>query len=282
VASTVISCPNIRKPTIRTHYDVSTLFYRLLWGPHIHHGLWEADETPDQAQLQLTKRLIELAGIQTGSTMVDIGCGMGGSSIYLAKHHACKVVGVTLSPVQRRWAQMSAFLKRIDPRPEFRCIDAEEVSFPQGSLDCVWSIECTEHLFDKPAFFKRCATWLRPGGRIALCAWLAGNDEKSADTQRQVIEVCQGMLCPSLGTCADHVHWFRDSGLEQIEVQIWTDKVSKTWEICRDRVNRTGVRRIARLLGADHVLFLDRFDAILNAYKSKAMEYGCFVFEKPK
>lgn len=252
-----------------------------MWGPHIHHGLWEANETPDQAQLQLTQRLIELAKIQPGSHIADIGCGMGGSSIYLAQALACHVVGVTLSPFQRRWASISASMKRVNPRPEFRCLDAEEAKFETESLDVVWSIECTEHLFDKPAFFKRCASWLKPGGRLALCAWLAGNDENSADTQRQVIEVCEGMLCPSLGTTADHVQWFTEAGLKQIEVQIWTDKVSKTWEICRQRVERTGVRYLARVLGQDHVLFLDRFDAILNAYKSKAMEYGCFVFEKP-
>jgi tocopherol O-methyltransferase len=39
----------------------------------------------------------------------------------------------------------------------------------------VWSIECTEHLFDKRQFFQRVAQWLRLGGRVAICAWLAGS-----------------------------------------------------------------------------------------------------------
>ena len=40
----MISCPSVEKDAIRSHYDLATLFYRLLWGRHIHHGLWEADE----------------------------------------------------------------------------------------------------------------------------------------------------------------------------------------------------------------------------------------------
>ena len=65
-----------------------------------------------------------------------------------------------------------------------------------------------------------------------------------------------------------------------VHTDIWTDRVLRTWEICRDRVNRSGVRHLARLLGRDHVLFLDRFDAILEAYKTKAMEYGVFVAQR--
>ncbi len=98
-----IACDNIKKRSIQNHYDLSTLFYRLLWGPHIHHGYWNADESPRIAQLQLTERLAEMAGIQDGEKIVDIGCGMGGSSVHLAKTRQCSVTGVTLSPVQRRW-----------------------------------------------------------------------------------------------------------------------------------------------------------------------------------
>ena len=59
-------------------------------------------------------------------------------------------------------------------RTEFHCVDAEQAEFPAESFDVVWSIECTEHLYDKARFFRRAAEWLRPGGRMAICAWLAG------------------------------------------------------------------------------------------------------------
>ena len=278
----MIECPDIKKSVIKNHYDVSTLFYRLLWGPHIHHGYWRADETPAAAQLQLTSTLASLAKIQPKSVVYDIGCGMGGSSIWLAKQLQCQVTGVTLSPVQRQWASTSAALKGPRPRPQFRCEDAEAIQFPANSADVVWSIECTEHLFNKAAFFQNAASWIKPGGRFALLAWLSGEMPMSDAHSQQAMRVCQGMFCPSLGSQSDYVRWFEQAGLVVTAKGIWTEQVKKTWEICRKRVERTGVRYLARILGSNHVLFLDHFDAILKAYESGAMEYGYFIAEKSR
>jgi tocopherol O-methyltransferase len=276
----VIECPNIKKSVIRNHYDISTLFYRLLWGPHIHHGYWLANETPDAAQIQLTSTLAGLAQIERKSVVYDIGCGMGGSSLWLAKQLDCTVTGVTLSPVQRVWAATSSRLKRVHPRPTFKCHDAETIEFPTESANVVWSIECTEHLFDKPAFFRKAASWIKPGGCFALCAWLSSEPPVSEAFAAQARRVCEGMFCPSLGSQSDYVSWFENAGLEVVKTDIWTDKVKKTWEICRKRVERTGVRYLAKVLGSNHVLFLDHFDAILHAYDSGAMEYGIFIARK--
>jgi tocopherol O-methyltransferase len=277
----MIECPNIRSSVIRNHYDVSTLFYRLLWGQHIHHGYWLADESPSTAQVQLTSTLAEHAAIKPNSVVYDIGCGMGGSSFWLAKNLNCTVTGVTLSPFQRAWSAMHGRLSFTRPRPKFLCADAEQVQFPDASADIVWSIESTEHFFQKAEYFEKAARWLKPGGRYALCAWLAGEETISSEHAAQVRRVCEGMFCPSLGSQSDYVGWLERAGMKLVASEIWTEKVKRTWEICRRRVDRLGVRYLARVLGKNHVLFLDRFDAILNAYNSGAMEYGVFVAEKP-
>ncbi len=276
----MIEFPSVQKEVIRHHYDISTLFYWLLWGPHIHHGYWEGQESPRVAQIQLTEKLANLADIRPGGVVYDIGCGMGGSSQWLARHRSCQVTGVTLSHVQQLWAASSARLNRVSPSPKFLCEDAEKVELGAGSADFVWSIECTEHLFDKAAFFKKAANWLKPSGRFALCAWLAKEDPVDAIDREQVERVCDGMFCPSLGSQSDYVKWFEDAGMRIVKSGIWTRQVERTWQICKARVERTGVRYIARLLGKNHLLFLNQFEAILNAYKSGAMEYGYFVAEK--
>jgi tocopherol O-methyltransferase len=275
----MLSCPTVQKRVIRGHYDLTTPFYRLFWGPHIHHGLWEGDESPRQAQLQLTEQLATLARVTDGQQLVDIGCGMGASSIHLAKTRNCCCLGITLSPLQKKWAALSARWHRVSGRVEFRCSDAEKIELPQHTRDVVWSIECTEHLFDKPRFFERAATWLKPGGTMAICAWLAG-DTSDAGRIRQVHNVCEGFFCPSLGTSDDYSQWLSNAGLRVEHCLDWTSRVSRTWEICRERVRRSGVRRIAPLFGHDSAMFLDRFDAILDAYRSGAMKYGCFIARK--
>ena len=276
----MISCPDVRKDVIRQHYNISTLFYWLLWGRHIHHGYWEANEAPQVAAQQLTERLALAAGIQGGERIADIGCGMGGSSVHLAKHQGCTVTGVTLSPFQRRWATCAAMLGGVSGRASFLCQDAETTQFDPGSLDVVWSVECTEHLFDKPAFFKRATGWLKPGGRMAICAWLAGDDPLSLAAEKAVYDVCEGFFCPSLGSERDYCGWMTDAGLRVTSVQDWTSRVSRTWEICRDRCQRLGIRRLASWIDPDQLIFIDRFQTLLDAYNTGAMKYGCFIAER--
>jgi tocopherol O-methyltransferase len=275
----VISCSSVHKSEIRSHYNLGTLFYRLLWGHHIHHGLWSGTESPGAAQQRLTETLAREAAICSGERVLDVGCGMGSSSIHLAKRMNCQVTGITISSVQWRWAQWAALMHRVARRSRFLCADAEQVAFPIESFDIVWSVECTEHLYDKGQFLCRAARWLRPGGRVAICAWLAGETTDPAHRQ-QVYDVCEGFLCPSLGTEHDYRQWMSEAGLQNPRVLDWTSSVAQTWEICRDRVRRMRIRWLARVLDINSVRFLDRFDTILEAYRSGAMRYAAFIAHK--
>jgi tocopherol O-methyltransferase len=275
----MITCPLVEKHRIRGHYNLATPFYRLFWGPHIHHGYWEGTESPRSAQLQLTDRLAAYAQIQPGNSLLDVGCGMGASSIHLARSRDCRTLGITISPLQCYWAALSARCLGAGRQAKFLCADAEQFSSPPHSFDVVWSIECTEHLFDKPGFFARAARWLKPGGRMAICAWLAA-DSLDDSQRRQLYEVCEGFLCPSLGTSQNYAQWMADAGLQVNRVEIWTERVAKTWEICRQRVARSRIRRLAAILDRDAALFLDRFDTILSAYRTGAMKYGCFIAQQ--
>lgn len=277
----MISVAGVRKASIRSHYQLGTLFYRLLWGPHIHHGLWHGNESAYVAQCQLTDTLADLAGISRGDRIVDIGCGMGGSAIRLAKLRGCDVTGVTLSPVQKRWASMSSTFNRVGKLTRFLAEDAEKVFFPATSFDVVWSVECTEHLFDKPEFFRRAIEWLRPGGRIAICVWFEGEDTSKSDHRQQCEEICERFVCPSLATRKDYAGWMTAHGMTIKHNEVWTDRVMRTWEICKQRVERTGVRHLAKFIDREQVGFIDGFDALLNAYRSGAMQYGAIVAEKP-
>lgn len=276
----MIAVEGVKKSTIRSHYQLGTLFYRLLWGPHIHHGLWNGDESPAVAQRQLTDTLAEMGEIGPGDQVLDVGCGMGGSSIRLAKERGGKVTGITLSPVQRHWAAVSAAMRGARSRTNFLAADAESVQFDPASFDVVWSVECTEHLFDKPEFFRRAGQWLRPGGRLVITVWFQG-DEATGPAEREIVEeVCTRFVCPSLATRQDYCGWIEASGLQVVDNVDWTDRVLKTWEICKRRVDRSGVRQLARLLDQEQVAFLDGFDVLLNAYRSGAMQYGAIVARK--
>lgn len=275
----MISCEAVRKADIRTHYELATPFYRMLWGAHIHHGMWDGAgcASPRAAQRRLVERLAQHAAVARGSEVLDVGCGMGGSAIHLAERLGCRVTGLTLSGVQRAWATLAARARRVGRRTRFLRQDAEDARFAPASFDVVWSIECTEHLFDKAGFFRRAASWVRPGGRVAVCAWLAGDSPRSPAAQALVHAVCEGFLCPSLGTAEDYVGWIESAGLRPEYVGDWTAQVERTWEICDRRARFSGVKWLARLAGRSMQRFVDRFDTILRAYRTGAMKYACIV-----
>ena len=85
----------------------------------------------------------------------------------------------------------------------------------------------------------------------------------------------------TLGTRDDYARWITDAGLVLERDFDWTARVTRTWELCEERVRRSGVRWLARLLDRNTVVFLDRFGTILKAYQTGAMKYGCFIARKP-
>ena len=127
------------KRKIMAHYDVVSPYYRTLWGEHLHHGYWATGaESPAEAQLALTAYLAEAAQIPTGAAILDVGCGFGGSSIYLAKTYRAMVTGITISSVQAAMAHQAA--DRANVRAQFLVMDADHIAL-RGQFDVVWSIE---------------------------------------------------------------------------------------------------------------------------------------------
>ena len=153
--------------------------------------------------------------------------------------------------------------------------------FAASSFNVVWSIECTEHLFDKATFFQRVGRWVKPGGRVAICAWLAARDADLPAKRPQVEAVLEAFLCPSLGSFDDYRGWMTAAGLVVEVEEDWTARVCRTWEICDRRVKRLGLPWLARFVDPAQGLFLERFGTLLGAYTSGAMQYGCFVARRP-
>jgi tocopherol O-methyltransferase len=137
-------------------------YYRSLWGEHLHHGFWiRGDQSKEKAQLQLIEHLAQVTRIKPGSDILDIGCGFGASSLYLAKNHNAEVTGITNSSVQVQMATTSAAREQLDA--SFLLMDAEAMDF-QKQFDLLWSVESISHYEHRKEFFTSAAKLLKPGG----------------------------------------------------------------------------------------------------------------------
>lgn len=265
---------------VRDHYDRLSGHYRALWGEHIHHGYWEDGESPSGAQVKLVERLAARARIPRGGRVLDVGCGVGGPAIWLARNLGCSVLGVTISPVQARMAAERARAEGLSRLARFEVADANRLDFGAESFDAVWVIECSEHLADKARFVESCARALKPGGVLALCAWLRAGEDAPPGHARLVAEVCRGMLCPHLASMTEYQGWMRRCGFAQVEAEDITRRVEQTWGRCAELVSRPEVRAALRLTDRRTRRFVASFAAIRRAYRTGAMAYGVFTARK--
>jgi tocopherol O-methyltransferase len=267
---------------IQRHYDRLSFLYRMLWGEHLHHGYWENNESASRAQIQLMERLAERAAIPREASVLDIGCGLGGSVFWLASKYDCQVTGFTISPVQARMATRRAKARGLGDRVRFQVTDANLWQPQPESIDVIWIMESSEHFRDKKGFFERCAFALKPGGILAVCAWLRRDGPVRSDEQELVATIGKAMLSASLDTLTDYKMWMREAGLDVETAEDITQKIAPTWDHCSRIAERLSVKWLLRFTDASTRRFVKSFPLMKKAYAEGAMAFGLFVAKKPR
>jgi tocopherol O-methyltransferase len=201
----------------------------------------------------------------------------------LATEFGATVTAVTISEAQNRYANS---LAPASVNPRYVLCDWLHHELPSASFDAAISIESSEHMPDKPAFFAQAARVLRPGGRLVICAWLSAT-QPSRNHARFLLEpICREGRMPSMGTEADYRAWISEAGLEFHSFEDLSRQVKKTWPICVRRfvaglVRRPGYLRFLFNRGAHNRIFALTIARIWLAYEVGAMRYGIFVSCRP-
>jgi len=82
--------------------------------------------------------------VTSATSMVDVGCGIGGSSRYIARKFGCSARGITLSPKQAKRANEITEKAGLGGTVSFQVADALAQPFADNSFDLVWSMESGE------------------------------------------------------------------------------------------------------------------------------------------
>ena len=172
-----------------------------LRGEHMHHGLYPPGSPPKPhaaAQADMIDALLAWAGVSGVRAMVDVGCGIGGSSRHVARQWpAATATGFTLSPVQ---AARANAITAADPAVAGRCTyavgDALDMPLPDGSADLTWSLESGEHMPDKARFVAELARVTAPGGTVIIATWchrdLEAGEEALGPKEQKLLAVSCG------------------------------------------------------------------------------------------
>lgn len=262
---------------IREHYDIASPLYKELWGKHIHHGYWlTGAESKELATQNLVDLLISKSGLKRGDRVLDVGCGVGGTSIFLASEWDCKVTGITISPVQVEMARQSA--ANLSNPPHFLVDDANNISI-DGTFDIIWSVEMISHLHDRDNLFRRASQLLAPGGRMCITDWWKAEGLSEA-AEKKYIEPIERPMLVSLPTLSEYQGYIDKYGLEIVWYQDISEQVARTWDLTSESIKPKAIWNFATKHGRAFVDFLHSFKAMRAGFKSGAFRYPALVLEK--
>jgi len=266
------------KDKIVQHYDAISPFYRDLWGVHIHHGYWiTGAETKEEAQEQLIEQLICRAKIHKGARILDVGCGLGGTAIYLYKSLSAHVMGITISPVQIEIGTELA--NRCGANVRLLLMDAETLEM-DDQFDFAWSVEAVSHLSRKRDCFLAMARLLKSGGKLVIADWFKSDTATEGQEREFLKPIERAMLVPKLESSQLYASYIDDAGLDVISFEDLSSNVSKTWDVAIALAVRPMLWKFAATLGKDFLAFLEGFAAMKAAYKSKSLIYGVLIAQK--
>jgi tocopherol O-methyltransferase len=225
---------------IAAFYDQSTPLWEEIWGDHLHHGYYpngSADGVDHRAaQVDMIDRALDWASISNKKNVLDVGCGLGGSSRYFARKWGkdVKATGVTLSPVQVARGNRLGEEQGLDQQVNLQVADALKMPFEDGKFDFVYSMESGEHMPDKKKFVGELARVCAPNGRILIVTWCHRNlkeneTELKEDEQKLLKRICDAYYLPAWCSSDDYVKLMKAEGLKDIKTEDWSLEVRPFW-----------------------------------------------------
>lgn len=268
---------------VARYWDQTSEGWRKIWGPHIHHGFYDSSRliTPLEAQEILIKKLAAMLEVAPQDHILDVGCGMGGSSLFLTKQYHAIVTGITLSKKQVGIATQQAQMENIN-NVYFKVEDALSLSsFHDNSFDIVWSLESCEQFYDKNLFLQQAMRVLKPGGKLMLATWCSSCDEYEGTLAKKYRNLCLAFDLPYMPTMEHYCHLLKTNHFDLQTTADWSSQVKKSWDIGISLAHAYSFLQIVKLAGWRGWRFTKQASMMQEAFRLGSVKYGVFIANKP-
>lgn len=240
-----------------------------------------------QAQIDLIDEVLKWAHVDSARKIVDVGCGIGGSSRHIARKFDATAQGITLSPYQAQRGNELAVDQGLKESCSFQVADALDMPFPDNSFDLVWSLESGEHMPDKKKFVNELFRVAEPGGRIIVVTWChrdlaEGETELTKSELRLLRRINRAYYLPQWCSVQDYVDLMTEKGATDIQEEDWSYIIAPFWKaVIRSSLNVKSIWGLLRSgfstqRGA-YAMFL-----MLQGFNKGLIKFGLLTCTKPK
>lgn len=196
---------------------------------YLRYGLWDASTRTAAESLVNTDRFVaELLRLGPQDTLLDAGCGVGGSAIYFAKTFGARVVGVNISPGQLERARDKTRRAGLEERVSFQQQDFTATRFAAGAFSKLCAVESVYHAESAAGFVAEAYRLLAPGGRIAVVDRFLVRDEMNVAERRLYDRFRAGQVVAGLPAVGEFRRSLQSAGFAKIEFFDRLDAIQKT------------------------------------------------------
>ena len=193
------------------HYEVPAAFFEMVLGPHLKYSscYWpDGCESLAEAEAVALETTCERAGIKNGSDILELGCGWGSLTLWMAEEYPnSRITAVSNSHSQRHFIEARA---RSAGYSNIEVITADMNEFDtKRKYDQIVSIEMFEHMHNYDALFSRVASWLKDQGTLFLHVFCHRQFAYPYDTGEESDWMARHFFSGGLMPSADLFHHFQ-------------------------------------------------------------------------
>lgn len=153
------------------HYEIPTEFFAHHLGKRRKYSsayYESSDATLDEAEDSMLRLYCQRAGLKDGMTVLDLGCGWGSLTLYVAEHYpSCKIVALSNSWTQREYIETQA---KQNGFKNIKVVTGDVAQLKKiegsGTFDLVFSIEMMEHMKNYSRLLQKVAGWMKKDGKL--------------------------------------------------------------------------------------------------------------------
>lgn len=247
----------------------------------LHHGLYdEHNKKYSDAVINMNRFLSGVACIKSNDKILDAGCGIGDSTIWLAKNFGVSVIGVDINKNRIKIAAKTAKEEGIHHQVKFLVSDFLNNPLPDNYFDVIWGIESVCYVKDKRLFFAEANRMLKTEGRIIITEGFLKSDP-GVHEKREVDKLL--FKCGELSFLkADEIlKMFEELGFKNLKYKDLTNNIMPSSR----REHRIAyfiypIEKLFNLLGLTQKIFTQAPFYTYFGLKNNIFGYGAFYGEK--